>query len=42
MKEEFDYFPTVRPNTNLAQIAQLLVIQLDAQAQPALDQHTEL
>jgi hypothetical protein len=42
VKEEFGYFPTVRPYTGLAQIARFLVTQLDAQTPPVQPQMTEL
>lgn len=35
VKEEVEYFPTTRSNTNLVQIARLLVDQLEEQAQRA-------
>jgi predicted GNAT family acetyltransferase len=42
VKEELEYFPTARPNTNLAQIARLLASQLDAQTQPVEAQAADL
>jgi hypothetical protein len=41
VKEELDFFPTARSNTNLARIARLLASQLDEQAPPIEAQKAE-
>jgi hypothetical protein len=42
VKEELEYFPTARSNTNLVHIARLLANQLEEQVQPAEAQTGEL
>jgi hypothetical protein len=42
VKEELEYFPTARSNTNLVRIARLLANQLEEQIQPAEAQTVEL
>jgi hypothetical protein len=42
VKDELEYFPTVRSNTNLVCIARLLANQLEEQAQPVEAQTAEL